>query len=611
MPGRCFRAFSALVLSAGYFPGSAQVVDDFSDGDLVNGALWQGDTAMFVVTDDDGDLRLRSNCSCPVATNYYLSTPQTLVDDVRWELLVDLRFATSGVNYVDVVLISNLPERELSEGYFLRVGGTADRVELFRSDGGPAQSLGVQSPDGVVNSSTVNVFLLRVERTALGQWTVWYDDGAVGTYSLAGSVLDNTYTSSAYFGLGILQSTAASVVNNHFFDDVSVGPIPIDLAPPLLLSAQAESPTEVLLHFSEPLDSASAVAQEHYAISGGVALQSAVRLAPDAVRLSTSVALQSGTTYAITVNGAADLVGNVLLDGTAEFLYVLLSEVQPGDVVINEVLYDPRGSGSDMVEIYNRSNKVFNLSGWQLANVADDVINDPETIADTNLLLWPGEYLVFVEDAADILANYATTVVHRLFVSDLPSYNNGEGTVVLLAPNGDVLDRFTYHDDLHFELLANTEGVSLERVDAERPTEDPTNWHSAASTVGFATPGYRNSQAADAPAMDGTLSMAPAIFSPDNDGYQDLLTIAYSFGAPGFVGNMAVYDVAGREVARLMENELLGPNGYISWSGIMKGGELAPIGPYVVVLEAFDLAGRVHRFKGTAVLAHRLDRADR
>jgi hypothetical protein len=149
--------------------------------------------------------------------------------------------------------------------------------------------------------------------------------------------------------------------------------------------------------------------------------------------------------------------------------------------------------------------------------------------------------------------------------------------------------------------------VSLERVNPDRPSTENTNWHSAAETVNYATPGYRNSQYAENPSASGTLTVEPRIFSPDNDGYQDVLTLAYKLNEPGFTGNMVVYDVAGREVVKLVENQLLGTTGAVSWNGIMEGGELARMGPYVVVFEAFDLAGNVERFRETVVLAHRLN----
>ena len=86
-----------------------------------------------------------------------------------------------------------------------------------------------------------------------------------------------------------------------------------------------------------------------------------------------------------------------------------------------------------------------------------------------------------------------------------------------------------------------------------------------------------------------------------------MLTIAYHFNEPGFTGNMTVFDIAGREVVKLMENELLGTSGAVSWDGIMAEGDLARIGPYVVYFEVFDLNGNVEKFRETVVVAQKLN----
>jgi hypothetical protein len=219
----------------------------------------------------------------------------------------------------------------------------------------------------------------------------------------------------------------------------------------------------------------------------------------------------------------------------------------------------------------------------------------------------PGAYVVITTNTVNIASVYPQSHTDRFVENALPSYNNGEGTVVLQGPDGTTLDLFNYSDDLHFTLVNNPEGYSLERVDPDRPTSDNTNWQTAADIAGRATPGYRNSEFSVTNNASGDMTIEPAIFSPDNDGYQDLLTVGYRFDQPGFVGNMIVYDMAGRETKKLMENLLLGTQGAVSWNGIMDGGSLARMGPYVVVLEVYDLAGNTERFKKTITLAHRLD----
>ncbi|MBP7514386.1 MAG: hypothetical protein KA791_07555, partial [Flavobacteriales bacterium] len=102
----CARALATLATWSLAVFVSAQVDDSFTDGDFTTGPAWTGTDALFTVVDDGGNQRLRSNS--PGAANYYLSTPSTIANDTRWEFFVDLRFSTSGANYVDFYLMSDL-----------------------------------------------------------------------------------------------------------------------------------------------------------------------------------------------------------------------------------------------------------------------------------------------------------------------------------------------------------------------------------------------------------------------------------------------------------------------------------------------------------------------
>ncbi len=102
------------------------------------------------------------------------------------------------------------------------------------------------------------------------------------------------------------------------------------------------------------------------------------------------------------------------------------------------------------------------------------------------------------------------------------------------------------------------------------------------------------------------MTIDPPIFSPDNDGHQDVLTITYNFDQDGFAGSIMIFDLAGRQVRQLMANKLLGTSGSISWDGILDDGSKGRIGPYIVLMEAFDLDGNVRRSRKTITLAHHL-----
>jgi hypothetical protein len=150
--------------------------------------------------------------------------------------------------------------------------------------------------------------------------------------------------------------------------------------------------------------------------------------------------------------------------------------------------------------------------------------------------------------------------------------------------------------------------VSLERIDFNRTTQDFTNWHSAAEDIGFATPGYKNSQFNDAgeTTIDNAIEITPEIFSPDEDGINDVTNINYNFETPGFIANITIYDSKGRIVKYLVRNELLGIKGTYSWDGINEEREKSRIGIYIVYVEVYNLSGKVKHYKKSCVLGGKL-----
>ncbi len=103
--------------------------------------------------------------------------------------------------------------------------------------------------------------------------------------------------------------------------------------------------------------------------------------------------------------------------------------------------------------------------------------------------------VVVTEDADNLSLNYLVEKAESVLTpASLPSFPDEEGFVLLLNQQGAVVDEVNYSDDWHFKLIDNAEGVSLERVDSDGPSQEAANWHSAASTAGYGTPGYKNSQ---------------------------------------------------------------------------------------------------------------------
>ncbi len=591
-----FILFLSLLLT---FSASAQINENFDDGELENDPVWSGDLDLFTVIEEDGDRKLRSNS--PAAATYLISTSNTLAIDCFWEVEVDLRLNTSGSNYVEIHLISEEADPIASQnGWFVRIGGTQDKIELMKKVDGSVSSV-LSSPDGVVNSTTSNKLLLRVERSTDLGWTLKYDEDVAGNFTSIGPIEDPEIPIGSHFAILIQQNSTASMVNKHFFDDIMVDVLPLDTVPPSIVSASVIAPDTIQLLFSETIHPASAQEVSNYGIDQQIGSPLNV-IVDDAqqVQLIFGQPLLPGIAYSLWIGGVNDLAGNPI-DTTITLM--IAEPAAPGDLVINELLYDPIGSGADFLEIYNRSERAVQLAGMKIANGSGSEMTFTE-----DRVLPAGGYLFFTPDTADIFQNYAHSARSNAVQIPLPAFVNTSGSAILLDVNGATIDRFDYHDDLHFDLVDITEGFSLERVDPDRPADDPTNWQTASDLAGRATPGLQNSQYAAAPDLHGSLTIDPPIFSPDNDGYQDLLTIGYQFDAEGFAGTMIIFDVAGREVRKLFASKILGVSGSISWDGLADDGRKCAIGPYIVMLEAFDLTGNVQRFKKTVTLAHHLDR---
>jgi hypothetical protein len=187
----------------------------------------------------------------------------------------------------------------------------------------------------------------------------------------------------------------------------------------------------------------------------------------------------------------------------------------------------------------------------------------------------------------------------------MPSYNDDKGDVIILNAQGSITDELQYDEKWHFKLIDNREGIALERIDYNAPTQQPDNWHSAATSVGYGTPTYKNSQYKINDGVQGEITVIPEIFSPDNDGVDDFATINYFFPSPGYVANITIFDAAGRIVRYLQHNALCGIKGNYRWDGLGEKNQKLSVGIYIIYTEIFNLEGKKKQFKNTTVLARR------
>lgn len=398
----------------------------------------------------------------------------------------------------------------------------------------------------------------------------------------------------------------------------SVAALNADAIAPKLVKAFAADPLHISLFFDEPLDSTSAGIASRYSVSDGLGSPTqAIAIGPlfNSVQLTLASPLLNGKVYVVTATSVTDCVGNSI--GSSNTARVGLADLATNfDVIVNEILFNPPSNGSDYVEIYNRSNKIVNLQQTYIANRGTNgAVSSIVPISNSPLLLFPQDFMVLTEDVGYVKTAFlAKNPDAFVTVESMPSFNDDASSVILLNAQGNVMDEITYNEKWHFKLIDNREGVSLERISYSDTTkDDPStleneqsrNWHSAATSVGYGTPTYQNSQYLTNLGVVGTITTSPQIVSPDNDGQDDFLTIQYEFPTAGYVANITVFDASGRPVRYLQRNALCGTKGFFRWDGLSDKNLQLSTGVYIIYTEVFNLEGKTKQYKNTVVLARR------
>lgn len=332
------------------------------------------------------------------------------------------------------------------------------------------------------------------------------------------------------------------------------------------------------------------------------------------VSLTFAEPFQEGMLYTLQLEGLANCSGEPL-DPETKVTFGIPFQPAPAEILINEILFDPVVPAVDYVELYNASDKPFDLSELKLGVVKETFPSPPDTvmkaISEERRLFLPHRHLLLSTDGDGVCRHYACQPEDRLDMTSFPPYPNGGGIALLASRQGVLVDRVPYDVSMHDPLLKVTKGVALERVSWSAPSNQPDNWHSAAEAVHYGTPGYPNSMQAEAPFPEPSegnplhlsVTPSPEVFSPDGDGFDDHVVIGYALAEPGATLNLYLFDVEGRLVRHLVRGALVGKEGQAVWNGLDQRGDRVPPGVYVLVAEAFNASGSVSRCRTALAVA--------
>ena len=308
--------------------------------------------------------------------------------------------------------------------------------------------------------------------------------------------------------------------------------------------------------------------------------------------------------HKLLVFNSQNCTGVEVLDGCGH-AFGLPGGAVGGDVVINELLFDPISPAADYLELYNKSDKILNVNELKIGVIKETFPNPPDTtikvITTEHRQLLPRQYLLLTTTPEEIGRQYECSTWNFIGMSSFPSYPNS-GAAAVLYFRDTVIDVMRYSDDSHYPLLTETKGVSLERVSPFISSLDSENWHSAAAPL-YGTPGYQNSVFVENQDNTADVEMIPPVFSPDGDGFDDVTTINLSHFDVGYTAKIIVFDSQGRHVRDLVNCQNIANQSQFVWNGLDDNGRVVPSGIYVVLVEVFDTQGDMKRFKRAVVVA--------
>jgi len=367
----------------------AQFTDDFTDGDFSNNPTWSGEVSKFAITGNELEIK-----DLGATGNAYLLTFSSVSKNAVWEFYHRYEGNPSTSNRAEIYLMSD--QSDLSgplNGYYVRIGeqtGTTDKIILFRRNGANSSEILTTADGSALNAASEVNIRVRVTRDNIGNWEIFADKEGGTNFISLGSVNDNTYNFSLFMGV---QAKYSSTRNEGFFffdDFIVTGEGEVDETAPELLQVDVLSENTLLLEFSEAMDPNTVNDITAYSVNNGIGLPNNIEVvSADEYILTFPNNFQSGIENTITITDVTDLSGNMIEETSESFTYFEVAPAVFNDVVVTEIHPAPKDftpvPNVEFFEIYNRSEKAFQLQNWTVQDASiSGIVGFPARILEPN-----------------------------------------------------------------------------------------------------------------------------------------------------------------------------------------------------------------------------------
>ena len=185
-------------------------------------------------------------------------------------------------------------------------------------------------------------------------------------------------------------------------------------AVPTLTSMSMFGENTLQLHFDQPMDITSMQNAQYHIVELDLEPSQINTNSNDAtfVELVFDVTFEEGKLYTLSVKNVFNCKG-VAMDDT-EVPFGLPSTLNEGDVVINEILFDPISGGVKYVELYNNTSYTFDVLDLRLGMIKTTFPNPADTTMKTitteSQLFTPNSYLLLSTNSVIVAQQYECTI---------------------------------------------------------------------------------------------------------------------------------------------------------------------------------------------------------
>ncbi|MCA1757639.1 MAG: lamin tail domain-containing protein [Bacteroidales bacterium] len=315
--------------------------------------------------------------------------------------------------------------------------------------------------------------------------------------------------------------------------------------------------------------------------------------------LSCNPPLEPGVLFVLTIpETVSDYGGNTLERNSAGTGIASLPDW--GDIVVNEILFDPLPGEAEYIEFFNNSNLVVDPAAFFVSSLNEQSgdTGKPAWLSLIHRSLMPGDYFVITTGRESVLRCFPESGRMAIYeTAVLPSLPDGGGQLLLFTQSCTLVDKVRYNALMHSDILSGVTGISLEKIYPSAPSLELSSWHSAAGTSGWGTPGIINSVFIDNHGSGGEISLSSTRISPDNDGFEDILQITVETELTEVVISGTIFSDRGLPVRHLAQNLTGSGRDIFYWDGKDDSGLTVSRGLYILFFHLTGIDGKTMHFR--------------